>query len=426
MADPDTPNDSQQNDASPNDVPVPAWRRVLGRTISVASILAAIVTGVWCALITVQNPRTDDAEIFANYIGIAPQVEGPITHLYVHDNQYVKQGELLFEIDPRPYRYALERTQSSQAQLEGEIRDEQRTIAAQRSAVVAAQAAIEVNEANVNRAAHAVDAAAADLAAAQAGVERAHAEWTYSNDNLHRLEPLLRRQFVTADQVDRARSLEQANAQAIREAQAQVTLAKARLEGSNAALEQAKAQLAQSHAQERQSAHNVPTIEPFTAQRQGRSSALERAEYDLNNTRVYAPFDARVTNLTISQGQYAHVGSTVFTLIDTRAWWVIANFRETQLKHVQTGMTAQIYLMPQLDTPLAGTVESIGYGVTPDPTLIGTLSSGLPNVQRTLNWVHLATRYPVRVRVNAPPPGALRIGESAMVVLRGPGSPRLF
>jgi multidrug efflux system membrane fusion protein len=414
---PDQNGESRQ--AHHKDVPVPRWKRILGLSISVGSVVAAIVTGSLCALVTIQNPRTDDAEVFANFIGIAPQVDGPISRLYVGDNQYVKQGEPLFEIDSRPYQYALERALSEQAQLRGEIVDRERTVAAQQSAVVAAKASIGVSEANVNRAEHAVNAAAADVAASQAAVDRAQAEWVYVNNNLHRLEPLLTRQFVTVDQVDRAHMQEQANAQAVHQAQAEAKLANAQMQASLAALEQAKAQLQQSRAQERQSVHNVPTLEPYTAQTQARTSTVQRAQYDLNNTRIYAPFDARVTNLTISRGQYARTGTQVFTLIDVRYWWVVANFRETQLKHVRPGMTADIYLMPQMNTPLAGTVDSIGYGVAPDPTLIGTLSPGLPNVQRTLNWVHLATRYPVRVRVNAPPPGLLRVGESAVVVVHG-------
>jgi multidrug efflux system membrane fusion protein len=67
-------------------------------------------------------PRTDDSEIVANFIGIAPQVEGPLIRLHVHDNQFVKKGDLLFEIDDRPYRYALEKAISEQATLEGRSR----------------------------------------------------------------------------------------------------------------------------------------------------------------------------------------------------------------------------------------------------------------------------------------------------------------
>ena len=123
-------------------------------------------------------PRTDDAEVVANFIGIAPQVEGPILRLNVRDNQFVKQGDLLYEIDDRPYRYALEKAVSDQAALEGQITDEQRRIAALVSAVSVSQANIQSAEADVTRSSSAVDQARADVSNAEQGVSRAEAEWS--------------------------------------------------------------------------------------------------------------------------------------------------------------------------------------------------------------------------------------------------------
>jgi multidrug efflux system membrane fusion protein len=123
--------------------------------------------------------------------------------------------------------------------------------------------------------------------------------------------------------------------------------------------------------------------------------------------------------LTISQGHYAHTGQQVFTLIDTRIWWAIANFRETQLHRIHPGMHADVYVLSRPSVKYDGVVDSIGYGVQPDTTLIGSLTPGLPDVQRSLNWVHLATRYPVRVRIQAPESEPFRISESAVVVIRG-------
>ena len=94
------------------------------------------------------------------------------------------------------------------------------------------------------------------------------------------------------------------------------------------------------------------------------------------------PFDARVTNLTTSEGAFAHVGTQLFTLIDTRVWWVIANYRETQLRNIHPGTKADVYLMPQADRRFNGVVDSIGYGVAPDPAIIGILAPGLPDAQR--------------------------------------------
>ena len=106
-------------------------------------------------------------------------------------------------------------------------------------------------------------------------------------------------------------------------------------------------------------------------------------------------------------------------LIDARTWWAIGNFREGQLSHIRPGMRADVYVLSRPNVRFSGIVDSIGFGVTPDPDVIGKLGPGLPDVQRTLNWVHLASRYPVRVRVENPSPESFRIGESAVITIRG-------
>ena len=146
---------------------------------------------------------------------------------------------------------------------------------------------------------------------------------------------------------------------------------------------------------------------------------MRDARYNLTSCKVYAPFDALVTNLTISEGAYAHVGQQVFTIIDARTWWAIGNFREGQLQHIAPGMRADVYLLSMPSRRYSGVVDSIGFGVTPDPDVIGRLEPGLPDVQRTLNWVHSASRYPVQVRVQNPSPELFRVGESAVITIRG-------
>jgi multidrug efflux system membrane fusion protein len=394
-------------------------RQMLSRLLSAGIVIAAAVLGLIVLHSTNYYPRTDDAEIFANFIGIAPQVEGRITRLNMRDNQFVKQGELLFEIDDRPYQYALERALSEQAALEGQITDEGRRIAALVSGVSVSQANIEGSQADLTRWAAAVDQARADVANAEQGVNRAKAEWAYANNNLHRLEPLLEKQFVTVDQVDRARTTEVAQGEALKQAGSQLRLSEAGLQSALAQYERSKAVLEQSKAQHEQSIHAVTTLEPLVNQRGARASAVKSARYNLDNCRVYAPFDARVTNLTISEGAYAHVGQQVFTLIDARTWWAIGNFREGNLQKIMPGMRADVYVLSKPDVRFSGVVDSIGFGVTPDADVFGTLAPGLPDVQRTLNWIHLASRYPVRVRVKEPPPDLFRVGESAVVIIRG-------
>src|SRR5579871_5634153 len=131
--------------------PATRGEKVLGGVISAAIVTGALALGLVVLHLTNSYPQTDDAEILANFIGIAPQVEGPILRLNVRDNQLVKQGDLLYEIDDRPYRYALEKAVSDQAALEGQIGDEQRRIAALVSAVSVSEANIQSAEADVSR-----------------------------------------------------------------------------------------------------------------------------------------------------------------------------------------------------------------------------------------------------------------------------------
>jgi multidrug efflux system membrane fusion protein len=148
---------------------------LIGRVLTILIVTGAIVSGMVAVYHADRNPRTDDSEILANFIGIAPQVEGPLVHLNVQDNQFVKKGDLLFEIDERPYQYTLEKAISDQATLEGQISDERRRIAAQVSAISVAAANIHSTEADVNRWAAAIEQAQADVASAEQGVSRVSA-----------------------------------------------------------------------------------------------------------------------------------------------------------------------------------------------------------------------------------------------------------
>ncbi|MBS1820740.1 MAG: efflux RND transporter periplasmic adaptor subunit [Acidobacteria bacterium] len=389
-----------------------------GNLISGFIVLGALLTGVLVVYTVASYPRTDDAEVVANLIGMAPLVAGPVVELPVHDNDFVKKGSLLYKIDDRPYLYALQDALAAQERLEGDIENETRRISAERSRVDVASAGRQSAVANETRADDEIKVSEAAIAQADASLTQAKADADYAVGNLHRIEPLLAKEFVTPDDVHRAKSLAEAKTAAVAQAQSNLALAKAKLLSATAQKQQAVAQLSQTEAQVRESAQGVLVLAPLIAQRESRAAAVRLARYNYEQCSVVAPFDARVTNLTISEGEYAKVGQQLFTLIDTRTWWVLANFRETQIHNLRAGTNADIYLMANPNKRLSGTVESVGFGVTPDPDVVGKLSQGLPDVQRTLNWVRLASRYPVRIRIDDPPAGGLRVGEVAIVGMR--------
>ncbi|WP_336762847.1 efflux RND transporter periplasmic adaptor subunit [Asaia sp. VD9] len=153
---------------------------------------------------------------------------------------------------------------------------------------------------------------------------------------------------------------------------------------------------------------------PLRADLAAAQAQLREAERDLRLTTVRAPCDGIVTDLNIAAGEYATTGKPVFTLVDTEIWWAIANFRETQLAGLAVGQKVRVYAMSQPGTPITGTLESLNAGVVPDE---GTSANGLPKVPRTLNWVRIAQRFPVRIRLDNPPTDLMRIGATVVVVV---------
>jgi multidrug efflux system membrane fusion protein len=398
-----------------NDTASDRIRKVIGRSLGLVVIAGAAAASLVVVYHTDKQPRTDDASVRANFIAIAPEVGGRLIKLPVKDNAFVKKGDLLFEIDPRDYQYALQQVLSDQKNLEQRIVDTRRKIAGENSAVEAAGATARTSDTAIKTAASAVEIAKATVARAQANLATANAHLSYSINDLHRIQPLLVKQYVTVDQVDQADT-------AVRVArgqyeQAQAALGEAQLQQTQAELKlsQAGDQALESKAKLGQAMHVVDTPDILESQRPGLAARVERARLDLERSRVVAPFDAYVTNLNISEGAYAHAGSAMFTLIDARTWWVIANYREGKIRNIHVGSKVDVYLMGHPDRKFDGVVQSVGYGVFPED---GKVSDGLPNIERTLNWVHLSTRFPVRILIQNPDPTLFRIGATALTIVR--------
>jgi multidrug efflux system membrane fusion protein len=355
--------------------------KILAKRIGLAIILGAVAV-IFAAFWVYDNrPQTDDATLRANFIGIAPHASGHIVELNVKDNQFVKEGDLLFVIDPRPYEDAVA---LAKAQL-----------VLARKQVSAAEKALKTADAAIAR-------AEAQQAASEATVRRAEAEFKNADDHLKRVEPLLEKEFTTTDQVEAARTRQIIAAAAVEEAQKGLAAAVA-------GVAQAKA--------ERQRAEDAIGQEgDFNGHIAAAEAQLREAELNLAYCRVKAPFSGRIVNFNISQGQFARAGVDVFTLVDTRTWYVVANFRETQLKHIQEGSPAEIYLQFKGGKRFAGKVVGLAWAVVPED---GSSAMGLPNVPRNLDWVRLAQRFPVRVQVENPD-DSFRVGASAVVTVTGP------
>src|SRR5262245_46462 len=187
--------------------------RLAGRLIGSLIVAGAVVTSVVVWRLTDIYPRTDDAAVRANIVGIAPHVGGPIVELHVVDNQRVRAGDLLFVIDARPYEARLERARAELALTRKEVEAQERAIAAagaeigrREAALAAADAHVAQRETEPASADAEIARRQAERAAAEAAVARLDAELAYADDYLRRVEPLLARQYVTADRVSEARS----------------------------------------------------------------------------------------------------------------------------------------------------------------------------------------------------------------------------
>lgn len=367
-AQPDYPAASQQ-------------RRVLiGRILGVAIVLGAAVSGAAVWHINYQKPRTNDAMVRANIVGIAPEVSGRIVELHVEDNQYVKQGTLLYVIDPRPYQAKLDKAKAELMLAEKDV-DSRR--ASSDSADIA-----------IKRLEH-------QYAATSAEVARIEAEDTYLHNYLERIEPLAEQQYVTADQLKQARSRYAAS-------RAELADARAKALSARSAIEEAKSESIRAES-------SIAQVGNVNARIEAARAAVTAAELDLEYCYVRAPFDAYVTNLNTREGEYAKAGSQMFALVDNRHWYVIADFKETYLKSIKPGQEAEVFLIGYPGKRYKGVVTGIGWANSPDNI---RQQGVLPEVQRTLNWVVLASRFPVRIEIpERDPEHPLRMGMTAFVTV---------
>jgi len=354
--------------------------KTIGQGVALAIIIATVLVAIIAIWTHDYRPETDDATLRANFIGVAPHASGHIVELDVKDNQFVKEGDLLFLIDSRPY--------------EDSVASAKAALSLTRKQVSALKNALKVADASIAR-------AEAQQLAAEASVERAQAEYKEADDHVKRMEPLLAKDFATADQLEQARTRRLVADTGVREAQKLLVAA-------SAAVDQAKVERLKADDDIGQDGDVNARIAAAEAQ-------LHEAELNLEYCRVTAPFSGKIVNFNISVGAFARAGVDVFTLVDTRTWFVVANFRETQLKHIEDEAPAEIYLQFKGGKRFKGKVVGQAWAVVPED---GTSAGGLPNVPRNLDWVRLAQRFPVRIQVENPD-DSFRVGASAVVTITG-------
>ena len=355
----------------------PNFKYLLSGAVVLVAIGAAALK-YWDYL---NNPWTRNGQVRANVIQVATRVSGPIVSLPIKDNQFVRAGDLLFEIDPRTYRAALDQ---AMAQLD-ETRDNLAALAKQ---VEAAKAAVEQSKSSISEAQSAVKAAEAQLEDATKTFER--------NKRLVGEGTISRQDFD-----DR---------------KADYLVAVANKDETDAALLRAESASLQAEANLAQVQATLGASGEENAQLRAARAAVEEAQLNLEFTEVKASVDGYVTNLQLRLGSQAVANQPALALVDSDSYWVDAYFRETETERFGVGDRAVVTLMGHPGRPVEGRVDSISWGIAKQDGSTGF--NLLPSVSPTFEWIRLAQRVPVRIHLDAIPDGMdLRVGTTASVLV---------
>jgi len=329
----------------------------------------------------VLNPWTRNGQVSARVIQITPRVSGPIVQLPIRDNQFVKAGDLLFEIDPRTYQAAFDQARAQLDQTGANVR---------------------ALEKQVEAAAAGVDASRAAVKQAQSTIRQLDATIVKNKAEYERRKILHPQRAASLRSVQSAKANYEVSAQQKAGATAGLAVAKAALAQSQAALEQTRAQLG--------------AIGDSNPQFRAALAAFQQAELNLEFTRVLAPVDGYVTNLSLRIGSQAVVNQPTLALVDVASYWISGFFKETSIVKVLPGTRAVVTLMTYPDTPLEGRVDSIGWGIAQADG--STSFDLLPNISATFEWIRLAQRVPVRIHLtDVPQEVKLRVGTTCSVLV---------
>jgi len=384
-----------------------ARRRKAKRAYLILAVIASAIAGGWLVhrWWTSGEQRTDDAQIEADVVPISARVAGTLATARVHDNQLVKAGDVLFEIDPASFDVEIAR---AEAELEAARAQE----AAARAQVAIVQSSttggLSSARAALTGASASVRGAADTIRAAEAAVARANADLKNAESELARAQQLIAKQAITR------RDLEHAE-QARDVAQAALAAATAQLDAARDQRGQAIARVAEAEGRVAQSApidQHVAAAEAAAALAAARvkaaTAALAKAKLDRAHATVTAPIAGVVSKLAVHPGQSIGVGQTLLMLVPEETY-VVANFKETQIAHMRPGDPVDVEL-DAYEGELHGVVDTLSPAT-------GARFSLIPPDNATGNFVKVVQRVPVKIRWKDAPKVALRPGLSAEVTV---------
>lgn len=399
--------------ALPAPVPEPApeasptgRKRLLVRAGAAALAALALLFGVHL-LLTRGEESTDDAQVEADVVPIAPRVAGAVLRVAVRDDQQVKKGDLLFEIDPADYAARAQQAEAelATAQAQAAASDAQAQVveASARGGFAGARAAVSSSSA-------ALQQTAAQIAAAQAAQRRAEAEAVKARADLTRARQLRAGDAIPQAQLDAVEAAAESAEAGVASARANLAAAEEAKQTARGRVGEAQGRLGQSTPVAAQIASAHAGAELARARVKSAQAALDLARLQLRYTQVVAPADGQVSKLTVREGQLVAVAQPVAQLVPS-ATYLVANFKETQVGAIRPGQRVDVDVDAYGGKTLRGKVESLSGGT-------GARFSLLPPDNASGNFVKVVERVPVRIAwVDPPKDLALRAGLSATVTV---------
>jgi membrane fusion protein, multidrug efflux system len=391
--------------ATKDDAPARKKRRPFA-ILGVIALVTLAIVGIY-TLMTAGREDTDDAQIAADMVPVATRVGGAVAKVRIAENQQVKRGDLLIEIDPADYEARVQQAQAelstAQAQAAGADAQVEIVDATSKGGLVSARAALSGTNAGVQ-------SATAQLAASRAGLARTDAELKQAETDLDRARTLRQANAVTQERLDSAQISADAARAAKAQAEAQVALAEDSRRSAESRVGEAQGRVSQSAPVAPQIAAARANADLANARVRSAEAALALAKLQLGYTKITAPADGFASKLTVHEGQLVTMGQPLIELVPTTTY-VVANFKETQVGHMRVGQPVEIKVDALPGQTFQGKVESLAGGT-------GASFSLLPADNATGNFVKVVQRVPVRVAwVNPPGDVSLRAGLSADVTV---------
>ena len=366
----------------------PPVRRSSKRRRNIMILVVAVVVmvgGVFLWRYLSSYESTDDAQADVHLYPVSARVSGYVAKVNVDDNQWVEKGAVLVEIDPKDYEVAVAEAQASLANAEETAKSLNITVPI---TSVNTSSQLKFSASGIDDANAGVIAAERQLNAAQSQVEAAEANDVKAQDDLHRYKLLVDKREVSQQIYDQALAAAKSSTATVAAAHSNESAAEQFVQQARSRLAQADANHKYAETGPQQVSSTQARVRAAIADVEEKRALLEQAQLNLGYTKIVAPVTGEV-NKTVVVGMNVADGQQLLTVVPLDEVWVTANFKETQLKHMQVGQRAEIHIDSSGRT-LKGRVDSFA-GAT------GPLFSLLPPENATGNYVKIVQRVPVKI-----------------------------